>query len=144
MSTPSPKEAREREDTPGPGRVETAGPGRNETAGPGRNETAGPGRNETAGLGRDDLAHLARLSRLALTEEELDRFAGQLGAVLDAVAQVGEAEVADVDPTTHAVPLTNVFRADVATPSLPRDVVLAAAPAAEDDRFRVPRILGED
>ncbi len=95
-------------------------------------------------LGRDDIAHLARLSRLALTDEELDRFAGQLGAVLDAVAQVGKAEVGDVPPTTHAVPLTNVLREDVATPSLPRDVVLAGAPAAEDDRFRVPRILGED
>ena len=64
--------------------------------------------------------------------------------LLDAVAQVGEADVADVDPTTHAVPLPHVLREDVATPSLPRDVVLAAAPAAEDDRFRVPRILGED
>ncbi|MGY1812045.1 Asp-tRNA(Asn)/Glu-tRNA(Gln) amidotransferase subunit GatC [Blastococcus sp. SYSU D00820] len=98
----------------------------------------------TAGLGPQDLAHLARLSRLALTEEELERFAGQLGAVLDAVAQVGKADVEDVPPTTHAVPLTNVLRADVATPSLPRDVVLAGAPAAEDDRFRVPRILGEE
>jgi aspartyl-tRNA(Asn)/glutamyl-tRNA(Gln) amidotransferase subunit C len=103
-----------------------------------------PGRGEHAALGRDEIAHLARLSRLALTEEELDRFAGQLGAVLDAVAQVRKADVADVDPTTHAVPLTNVLRDDVATPSLPRDVVLAAAPAAEDDRFRVPRILGEE
>ena len=102
------------------------------------------GRADRAVLGRDEIAHLARLSRLALTEEELDRFAGQLGAVLDAVAQVGKAEVADVAPTTHAVPLTNVFRSDVATPSLPRDVVLAAAPAAEDERFRVPRILGEE
>ena len=110
----------------------------------GRDETAGLGRDDPAGLGRDDIAHLARLSRLALTEEELDRFAGQLGAVLDAVAQVGKADVGDVDPTTHAVPLTNVLREDVPTPSLPRDVVLAAAPAAEDDRFRVPRILGED
>jgi aspartyl-tRNA(Asn)/glutamyl-tRNA(Gln) amidotransferase subunit C len=104
----------------------------------------GPRREDPAGLGRDDIAHLARLSRLALTDEELDRFAGQLGAVLDAVAQVGKADVADVDPTTHAVPLTNVLREDVARPSLPRDVVLAGAPAAEDDRFRVPRILGEE
>jgi aspartyl-tRNA(Asn)/glutamyl-tRNA(Gln) amidotransferase subunit C len=95
-------------------------------------------------LGREEIAHLARLSRLALTDEELERFAGQLGAVLDAVAQVGRAAVQDVAPTTHAVPLTNVLRDDVATPSLPRDVVLAAAPAAEDDRFRVPRILGEE
>ena len=95
-------------------------------------------------LTRDEVAHLAHLSRLAVTEEELDLFAGQLGAVLDAVAQVGKADVADVAPTTHAVPMTNVFREDVARPSLPRDVVLAGAPAAEDGRIRVPRILGEE
>ncbi len=95
-------------------------------------------------LARQDLAHLARLARLALTDEELDRFAGQLGAILDAVAQVGKADVEDIPPTTHAVPLTNVMRPDVTTPSLPRDVVLAEAPAAEDGRFRVPRILGEE
>jgi aspartyl-tRNA(Asn)/glutamyl-tRNA(Gln) amidotransferase subunit C len=95
-------------------------------------------------LGRQDIAHLARLARLAVTDEELDRFAGQLGAVLDAVARVQRADVGDVAPTTHAVPLTNVLRADVTTPCLPRDVVLAGAPAAEDDRFRVPRILGEE
>jgi aspartyl-tRNA(Asn)/glutamyl-tRNA(Gln) amidotransferase subunit C len=95
-------------------------------------------------LTRDEVAHLAHLSRLAVTDEELDLFAGQLGAVLDAVAQVGRADVADVAPTTHAVPMTNVFREDVARPSLPRDVVLAGAPAAEDGRIRVPRILGED
>ena len=95
-------------------------------------------------LTRDEVAHLAHLSRLAVTEEELDLFAGQLGAVLDAVAQVGKADVADVPPTTHAVPMTNVFREDVARPSLPRDAVLAGAPAAEDGRIRVPRILGEE
>jgi aspartyl-tRNA(Asn)/glutamyl-tRNA(Gln) amidotransferase subunit C len=95
-------------------------------------------------LTRDEVAHLAHLSRLDVTEEELDLFAGQLGAVLGAVAQVGKADVADVPPTTHAVPMTNVFREDVARPSLPRDVVLAGAPAAEDGRIRVPRILGED
>ena len=95
-------------------------------------------------LTRDEVAHLAHLARLAVTDEELDLFAGQLGAVLDAVAQVGKADVADVAPTTHAVPMTNVFREDVARPSLPRDVVLAGAPAAEDGRIRVPRILGEE
>jgi aspartyl-tRNA(Asn)/glutamyl-tRNA(Gln) amidotransferase subunit C len=97
-----------------------------------------------AALGREDVAHLARLARLALTDEELDHFAGQLSAVLDAVAEVGKADVADVPPMTHAVPLTNVTREDVVTPCLPRDVVLAEAPAAEDDRFRVPQILGEE
>jgi aspartyl-tRNA(Asn)/glutamyl-tRNA(Gln) amidotransferase subunit C len=95
-------------------------------------------------LSRNDLAHLARLARLAVTDEELDRFAGQLDAVLDAVAQVGKADVDDVPPTTHAVPMTNVMRPDVVVPCLPRDEVLAAAPAAEEGRFRVPRILGEE
>jgi aspartyl-tRNA(Asn)/glutamyl-tRNA(Gln) amidotransferase subunit C len=95
-------------------------------------------------ISRDDVAHLARLSRLAVTDEELDRFAGQLEQVLTAVARVGEAAVADVPPMSHAVPLTNVLRADEVTPSLPRDAVLAGAPAAEDGRFRVPRILGEE
>ena len=95
-------------------------------------------------LSREDVAHLARLSRLAVTDEELELFAGQLGVVLGAVARVQEAPTDDVPPTTHAVPLTNVHRADVVTPSLPRDRVLAGAPAAEDDRFRVPRILQEE
>jgi aspartyl-tRNA(Asn)/glutamyl-tRNA(Gln) amidotransferase subunit C len=94
-------------------------------------------------LSRDEVAHLARLARLAVTDEELDVFAGQLDVILDAVARVGDAAGEDVAPTTHAVPMTNVFRPDVVTPCLPREVVLAAAPAAEDDRFRVPRILGE-
>ena len=94
-------------------------------------------------LSRTDVEHLARLARLAVTDEELDVFAGQLDSVLAAVARVGEAAV-DVPPTSHVVPLTNVFRPDVVTPSLPRDAVLAGAPAAEDDRFRVPRILGEE
>ena len=96
---------------------------------------------------RDDVAHLARLARLAVTEEELDLFAGQLDVVLGAVARVSSPETraatADLPPTTHAVPLTNVTRPDVVTPSLPRERVLAGAPAAEDDRFRVPRILQE-
>jgi aspartyl-tRNA(Asn)/glutamyl-tRNA(Gln) amidotransferase subunit C len=95
-------------------------------------------------ISRDDVARRARLSRLAVTDEELDQFAGQLDQVLAAVARVGEADVADVPPMTHAVPLTNVLRPDEVRPSLSRDAVLAGAPAAEDDRFRVPRILGEE
>jgi aspartyl-tRNA(Asn)/glutamyl-tRNA(Gln) amidotransferase subunit C len=95
-------------------------------------------------LTRQEVAHLARLARLAVSDEELDLFAGQLDGVLAAVARVGEVAGDDVPPTTHAVPMTNVTRPDVARPSLPREVVLAQAPAAEDDRFRVPRILGEE
>jgi aspartyl-tRNA(Asn)/glutamyl-tRNA(Gln) amidotransferase subunit C len=95
-------------------------------------------------LTRQEVAHLARLARLAVTDEELDLFAGQLDAVLDAVAKVGQADVGDVPPTTHAVPMINVMRPDEVRPSLPRDAVLAAAPAAEEGRFRVPRILQEE
>ncbi len=94
---------------------------------------------------REQVAHLARLSRLALEDDELDHLASQLDVILGAVAKIGE--VADVDgvlPTTHAVPLENVTRPDVVTPSLPRDAVLAEAPEAEDGRFRVPRILDEE
>jgi aspartyl-tRNA(Asn)/glutamyl-tRNA(Gln) amidotransferase subunit C len=97
-----------------------------------------------AGITRDEVAHLARLARLAVTDEELDVFAGQLDVILGAVARVQEVAAADIPPTSHAVPLTNVFRADVNVPCLPRDEVLAAAPAAEDGRFRVPRILDEE
>ena len=95
-------------------------------------------------ISRSEVAHLARLARLAVTDEELDLFAGQLDVILTAVARVGEVAAADIPPTSHAVPLTNVFRADEVRPSLPRQQVLAGAPAAEDGRFRVPRILGEE
>src|SRR2546423_15539726 len=92
---------------------------------------------------REDVAHLAKLARLALSEDELEHFAGQLDVILAAVARVGEVAAQDIPPTSHALPLTNVFRDDQVAPSLPREEVLAAAPAAEDDRFRVPRILDE-
>ncbi|MEP6598109.1 MAG: Asp-tRNA(Asn)/Glu-tRNA(Gln) amidotransferase subunit GatC [Actinomycetota bacterium] len=98
----------------------------------------------SAHISRDDVAHLARLARLAVTEQELDLFASQLDVILGAVARVGEVAAADIPPTTHAVPMTNVFRADELRPSLPRATVLAAAPAVEDGKFRVPRILSDE
>jgi aspartyl-tRNA(Asn)/glutamyl-tRNA(Gln) amidotransferase subunit C len=93
---------------------------------------------------RDEVAHLARLARLAVSEDELDVFAGQLDQILDSVAKVSEVAAADVPPTSHAVPLTNVFRQDVVVPGLSQQQALAGAPAAEEGRFRVPRILGEE
>jgi aspartyl-tRNA(Asn)/glutamyl-tRNA(Gln) amidotransferase subunit C len=93
---------------------------------------------------RDEVAHLAQLARLALSEAELDHFAGQLDQILTAVARVQEVAADGIPPMTHAVPVVNVFRDDVVVPPLPRDVVLAQAPAAEQERFRVPRILTED
>ena len=77
------------------------------------------------------------------TDAEIDALTDELGAILDHAAQVSALDTADVPPTAHPLPLVNVFRADEPRPGLPRDEVLAAAPAAEDDRFRVPRILGE-
>ena len=70
---------------------------------------------------RADVAHLARLARLEVTDAELDLFAGQLEVILGAVARVGEVAAADIPPTSHAVPMTNVFRPDEVRPSLPRE-----------------------
>jgi aspartyl-tRNA(Asn)/glutamyl-tRNA(Gln) amidotransferase subunit C len=95
-------------------------------------------------ISRDDVAHLAHLARLAVTDDELDLFAGQLDVILGAVARVGEVAAAEIPPTSHAVPLENVFRADDVRPCLPREAVLAGAPAVEDEKFRVPRILSEE
>jgi aspartyl-tRNA(Asn)/glutamyl-tRNA(Gln) amidotransferase subunit C len=93
---------------------------------------------------RDEVEHLAELARLALSEAELDHFAGQLDQILTAVARVQEVAADGIPPMTHAVPVVNVYRDDVIVPPLPRDVVLSQAPAAEQERFRVPRILTED
>ncbi|MFF1606519.1 Asp-tRNA(Asn)/Glu-tRNA(Gln) amidotransferase subunit GatC [Amycolatopsis sp. NPDC058278] len=95
-------------------------------------------------ISRDEVAHLAKLARLAVTDDEIDVFAGQLDQILDSVAKVSEVAAADVPPTSHAVPLTNVFRQDVVVPGLSQQQALAGAPAAEEGRFRVPRILGEE
>jgi aspartyl-tRNA(Asn)/glutamyl-tRNA(Gln) amidotransferase subunit C len=95
-------------------------------------------------ISRADVAYLARLARLAVTDEELDVFAGQLDVILGAVARVGEVAAEEIPPTSHAVAMTNVFRADEVRPSLPRDAVLAAAPDVEDNKFRVPRIVAEE
>ncbi|HEY2763245.1 MAG TPA: Asp-tRNA(Asn)/Glu-tRNA(Gln) amidotransferase subunit GatC [Pseudonocardiaceae bacterium] len=94
-------------------------------------------------ISRDEVAHLARLARLAVTEEELDLFATQLDVILTSVARVRDVAAADIPPTSHAVPLTNVFRADTPRPGLTQQQALSGAHAAEDGRFRVPRILDE-
>jgi aspartyl-tRNA(Asn)/glutamyl-tRNA(Gln) amidotransferase subunit C len=94
-------------------------------------------------ISTDDVAHVARLARLTLTEEELQRFTEQLGAVLDHARDVEALDTAGVPPTAHPLPLHNVLRDDEVVPCLDRDEVLAQAPATEANRFRVPRILGE-
>lgn len=92
----------------------------------------------------DDVRRLAGLARIDLTDDELTILAPQLGVILDSVASVSTAASPDIPPTSHAVPLANVFREDAVRASLPAADVLAGAPAAEDGRFRVPRILGEE
>ena len=95
-------------------------------------------------ISRPEVAHLARLARIDMTGEELDRMAGQLDAVLEAVQKVAAVAGDDVPATSHPMPLRNVTRPDVVEPSLTADDALAAAPEVEDGRFRVPMILGED
>jgi aspartyl-tRNA(Asn)/glutamyl-tRNA(Gln) amidotransferase subunit C len=90
---------------------------------------------------RDDVLHVARLARLDVTEEEVDVFTEQLAAVLEHAADVQALDTSGVPPTAHPVPLENMLRDDEVAPSLDRDEVLREAPAAEDGRFRVPRIL---
>jgi aspartyl-tRNA(Asn)/glutamyl-tRNA(Gln) amidotransferase subunit C len=94
-------------------------------------------------LTRDEVVHVAVLARLALTDDEIDVFTGQLAAVLEHAADVAALDLAGVPATAHPLPLVNVLRDDVVRPSLDRDEVLAAAPEAESGRFKVPRILGE-
>jgi aspartyl-tRNA(Asn)/glutamyl-tRNA(Gln) amidotransferase subunit C len=93
---------------------------------------------------RDEVAHLARLARLQLTDDELDTYAAQLDVIIAAVARVSEVAGEDVPPTSHSVPLTNVFRPDEPRPGLTAEEALSGAPAVESQRFRVPRILGEE
>lgn len=95
-------------------------------------------------LTRDEVAHVARLARLRLDDAELDEFTEQLANVLEHAEDIERLDADDVAPTAHPLPLHNVFRADVVRPSVDRDEVLAAAPAAQDGQFRVPQILGEE
>lgn len=96
------------------------------------------------GITREEVAHLARLARLDLTADELDHFAGQLDDIIGAVARVADVADADVPPTSHPLPLTNVMRPDEVRPGLDPQQALAGAPAEQQQRFKVPRILGEE
>ena len=95
-------------------------------------------------ISRDEVAHLAALARIDLQPAELDRLAGQLGVILDAVATVREVASDDVPATSHPMPLVNVFRADEVGPCLSVEEALSGAPAAHQHRFSVPRILDEE
>ena len=91
-----------------------------------------------------DVAHLARLSRLALSDEELDHLAPQLDQIITSVAQVQEVAAEGIPPTSHATGLTNVFRDDEPAPCLTPEQALSGAPEVELQRFKVPQILAEE
>ena len=94
-------------------------------------------------LSREQVAHVARLARLSFTDEELDRFAHQLSDILAYADQVTALATEDVQPTSHALPLRNVFRPDEVGPCLTQEETLSTAPEVEQGRFKVPRIMEE-
>ncbi len=95
-------------------------------------------------LTRAEVAHLADLARIDLSEAEIDTMAPQLAVILDAIASIADVATDDIPPTSHPLPLTNVFREDVVVPGLSAEEALSGAPAVEEQRFSVPRILGEE
>jgi len=95
-------------------------------------------------LSRDEVAKLAGLARIEMSEEEFVSLSKEFTVILDAVARVQEVASADVAPTSHPLSLRNVFRPDVVVPSLSPEQALSGAPAQEEQRFRVPQILGEE
>lgn len=90
---------------------------------------------------REDVAHLARLAHIRMDDEELATMAGELDVIMDAIASVSEVAGDEVPPTSHPIPLNNVFREDVPTGMLTQEQALAMAPDAEDGQFKVPAIL---
>jgi aspartyl-tRNA(Asn)/glutamyl-tRNA(Gln) amidotransferase subunit C len=95
-------------------------------------------------ISRQDVEKLAGLARIELSDSELDHMASELDVILGAVARVQEAAKADVPPTSHPIPMTNVFRKDEVRPSLTNEEALSGAPAQAEGRFQVPQILGEE
>jgi aspartyl-tRNA(Asn)/glutamyl-tRNA(Gln) amidotransferase subunit C len=93
---------------------------------------------------REEVAHLADLARIDLSDAELDHLAPQLAVILDSIKSINEVAAEDIPPTSHPMPLTNVFRDDEVRPGLTAEEALAGAPEVEQQRFAVPRILGEE
>jgi aspartyl-tRNA(Asn)/glutamyl-tRNA(Gln) amidotransferase subunit C len=90
---------------------------------------------------REQVEHVAKLARLALSNEEKERFAAQLSQILTYVEKLNELDTSGVEPTSHVIPLSNVFREDRSRPSLPREKLLQNAPESEGGFFRVPKII---
>jgi aspartyl-tRNA(Asn)/glutamyl-tRNA(Gln) amidotransferase subunit C len=95
-------------------------------------------------ISRGEVRHLADLARIDLSDAELDHLAPQLSVILDSIASISAVAAEDVPPTSHALPLTNVFREDAVRPGLTAEEALSGAPEVEQQRFSVPRILGEE
>ncbi len=95
-------------------------------------------------ISREEVRHLADLARIDLADEKLDHLASQVSVILDAVASISEVAADDIPPTSHPLPVVNVFREDVVRPSLSAEQALSGAPAVEGQRFLVPRILGDE
>jgi aspartyl-tRNA(Asn)/glutamyl-tRNA(Gln) amidotransferase subunit C len=89
-------------------------------------------------IDREQVLHVARLARLKLSEEEVERMSGELSTILDHIEKIGELDLDEVEPTSHVVQVENVLRPDEPRPSWPRERMLGAAPDASDDGFRVP------
>jgi aspartyl-tRNA(Asn)/glutamyl-tRNA(Gln) amidotransferase subunit C len=89
-------------------------------------------------IDRDQVLHVARLARLRLTDEEVERMTGELSSILDHVEKINELDLREVAPTSHVTDLENVLRADEPRPSLPREQALAEAPDTDGEGFRVP------
>ncbi len=90
---------------------------------------------------KDQVKHVALLARLELSDEELDYFGGQLAQILEHIDKISAVDTSNVEPTAHAVEVTNVFREDETTPSLSQDEALSNAPKAESGGFVVPKIV---
>jgi aspartyl-tRNA(Asn)/glutamyl-tRNA(Gln) amidotransferase subunit C len=96
-----------------------------------------------AEISKEQVAHVAFLSRLAVTDQEIDMYAGQLSKILEHVSDIEALDLEDVAPMAHPIPLENVFGEDEPQESLPPESFLSMAPHAEDAMFYVPRIIGE-
>jgi aspartyl-tRNA(Asn)/glutamyl-tRNA(Gln) amidotransferase subunit C len=95
------------------------------------------------GIDRAAVDHVARLARLDLSDEERERMEEELTHILAHAERIQQLDLDGVDPTSHTLPIRNVVRPDEVRPSLPQEVALAGAPASEDGRFKVPRIIEE-
>jgi len=94
-------------------------------------------------ISEDQVRHVAMLSRLKLTDAEVEHFTNQLSAILDHVAMLSELNVDGVEPMAHALDMSNVLREDAPRPGMPVDAVLANAPAQSPPFFKVIKVLGE-